>query len=89
MLAADGTQVPTIAALMLPSAALTHLKAGVRAAAGPLPVLIAWWAHPAWMTRPKQASPSLTTMHPGSRLRLAKPAIAWPQLRVVRGGGAD
>src|ERR1700751_4301652 len=69
---------------MLPSAVLTHLNAGVRAAAAPLPVLMAWWLHPASVTRPKHASPSLTTVHAGSRLRLAKPAIAWPQKLATR-----
>jgi|GraSoiStandDraft_43_1057313.scaffolds.fasta_scaffold211220_3 hypothetical protein len=53
--------VPTIEALMLPSAVLTHLNAGVRAEADPLPVLMAWWVHPASVTLAKQARPSLTT----------------------------
>jgi hypothetical protein len=34
-----------MAALMLPSAVLTHLKAGMRAASGPEPVLTTWWVH--------------------------------------------
>ena len=39
-----------MAALMLPSAVLTHLKAGVRAAFGPDPVVTTWWAQPASAT---------------------------------------
>ena len=42
-----------MAALMLPSAVLTHLKAGVRAALGPDPVLTTWCAQPASATLPK------------------------------------
>src|ERR1700712_764172 len=57
---------------MLPNAVLTHLNAGVRAAAGPEPVFMAWCAHPASVTLTKHCSPSLTTVHAGSRLRLAK-----------------
>src|SRR5215212_5615423 len=68
-----------MAALMLPSAVLTQLKAGVRAAAAPEPVLTTWWRHPASITAPKHARPSLTTSQPGSRLRLAKPESAGPQ----------
>src|SRR5271157_1810130 len=67
--------VPTMAALMFPSAVLTHLKPGVRAAAAPEPVLTTSWAHPALATAPKQARASLTTLQEGSRLRLAKFAI--------------
>src|SRR5271165_2118683 len=55
--------VPTMADLIFPSAVLTHWKPGVRAAAAPEPALT---------TAPKQARPSLTTSHAGSRLRLAK-----------------
>src|ERR1700712_2321720 len=61
-----------MAALIFPSAVLTHRKVGVRAAAEPEPVLTTWCAHPASATAPKQARPSLTTSHAGSRLRLAK-----------------
>src|SRR4051812_15627162 len=73
-----------MAALMLPSAVLTHLKAGVRAAAGPEPVLITWWRPPASVTAAKQARPSLTPSQLGSRLRLAKPEMAWLQKLVTR-----
>ena len=43
-----------MAALMLPSAVLTHLKADVRAEAGPEPVLITARWHPAAVTALKQ-----------------------------------
>ena len=39
-----------MAALMLPSAVLTHLNAGVRAAFGPDPVVTTWCVHPASVT---------------------------------------
>jgi hypothetical protein len=42
-----------MAALMLPSAVLTHLNAGVRAALGPDPVLTTWCAQPASATLAK------------------------------------
>src|ERR1700712_1734947 len=60
---------------MLPSAVLTHLKAGRRAAAGPDPVLMASWSHPASVTLAKHCNPSLTTVQAGLRLRLAKPEM--------------
>ena len=61
---------------MLPSAVLTHLNPGMRAAAAPEPVMMTSWLHPALVTAPKQAKPSLTTAQDGSRLRLAKIEIA-------------
>src|ERR1700710_64761 len=73
-----------MAALILPSAVLAHLKVGVRAAAAPEPVLTTLCAHPALATAPKQARPSLTTSHFGSRLRLAKFDSAWLQKLVTR-----
>lgn len=48
-----------MAALMLPRAVLTHLKAGVFAAFGPEPVLRIAWLHPARVTAAKQARPQL------------------------------
>src|ERR1700712_4129325 len=69
---------------MLPRAVLTHLNASVRAAAGPDPVLTAWWVHPASITPAKHCSPSLTTVQAGLRLRLAKPAMEAPQKLVTR-----
>src|SRR5215217_599759 len=69
---------------MLPSAVLTHLKAGVRTAAAPDPVLMTSWRHPASATAAKQARPSLTTPQLGARLRLAKPEMARPQKLVTR-----
>src|SRR4029077_16863605 len=73
-----------MAALMLPSAVLTHLKAGVRAAFGPEPVLTIWWVHPVSVTPAKHQRPSLTTVQSGSRLRLANPAIEAAQKLVTR-----
>src|SRR2546421_6446382 len=73
-----------MAALMLPSAVLTHLKAGVRAAFGPDPVLTTWCAQPASATLAKHLRPSLTTEQFGSRLRLANPAIEAAQKLVIR-----
>jgi hypothetical protein len=42
-----------MAAVMLPSAVLAHLNAGVRAAFGIDPVLTTWWTHRASATLPK------------------------------------
>ena len=61
-----------MAVLMLPSAVLTHLKAGVSTALRPDPVRIGWWVHPASATPRKQPRPSLTTVLGGSRLRRAR-----------------
>src|SRR5512144_166929 len=61
---------------MLPSAVLTHLKAGVSTALRPEPVRIGWWVQPAVVTPRKHDRPSLTTVQPASRLRLAKAAIS-------------
>src|SRR5215218_6295274 len=61
---------------MFPSAVLTHLNAGVRAARAPEPVLMTVCRHPALATAAKQPRPSLTTSQAGSRLRLAKPSTA-------------
>ena len=58
--------MPVIAALMLPSTVLTHLKAGLRDAVRPEPVTIGWWAQPTLVTAVKQSSPSLTTVLAGS-----------------------
>src|SRR3954464_1431149 len=73
-----------MAALMLPSAVLTHVNAGTRAAAGPEPVLVTSCWQPASFTAPKQARPSLTTSQFGSRLRFATPASAWLQKLATR-----
>src|SRR5512144_2852591 len=61
---------------MLPSAVLTHLKAGARTALRPEPVRIGWWVQPAAVTPRKHDRPSLTTVQPASRLRLAKASIS-------------
>ena len=76
--------VPVIAALILPRAVLTHLKVDTCAAAGPDPVLMAWWSHSASVTPAKHCSPSLTTVQSGLRLRLAKPAMDALQKLVTR-----
>src|ERR1700716_4305541 len=73
-----------MAAVMLPSAGLPHLKAGVRAALGPDPVLMTWCVPPASATLPKHCRRSLTTEQLGSRLRLANPEIAVAQKLVTR-----
>src|SRR3954449_12847658 len=73
-----------MAALMLPSAVLTHLNAGTRAAAGPEPALVISCLQPASFTAPKQARPSLTTLQFGARLRFANPEIAWLQKLATR-----
>ena len=56
---------------MLPSAVLTHLKAGGRTAVRPSRCGSADASHPASVTPRKQARPSLTTVLGGSRLRRA------------------
>ncbi len=76
--------VPVMAALMLPRAVLTHLKAGVFAAFGPEPVLTITWLHPAHVTAAKQARPSLMTAQAGSRPCSAKVAIEAPRKPVTR-----
>src|SRR6187551_1481317 len=73
-----------MAALILPSAVLTHLKAGERAALGPDPVLTTWCAHPASATPAKHCRPSLTTEQLGSRLRLANCEIEAAQKLMTR-----
>src|SRR5512134_3658823 len=61
---------------MLPSAVLTHLKAGARTALRPEPVRIGWWLQPAAVTPRKHDRPSLTTVQAASRLRLARASIS-------------
>src|SRR5271165_6063298 len=71
--------VPTRAALILPNAVLTHLKAGVRTACLPLPVFIEVCRHPAWVTAAKHARPSETTLARRSgcvEVRSARPLAA-------------
>ena len=62
--------------LRLPRVVLTHLKAGTATAPGPEPVGIGWWAQPCAVTAVKQLSPSLKTLVPGLRSRLAILAIS-------------
>ena len=73
-----------MAALMLPRAVLTHLKAGVWAALGPEPVLMTSCEQPASVTLVKQCRPSVTTAQSGPRLRLAKAEIEAPLKPVTR-----
>src|SRR5512147_234311 len=61
---------------MLPSAVLTHLKAGVSTALRPEPVRIGWCVQPAAVTPRKHDRASLTTVQAASRLRLAKISIS-------------
>src|ERR1700741_1966848 len=68
-------EVPVMAVLMLPRVVLIHLKAGLRAALRPDPVMIGWWTQPALPTPVKQCRPSLTTVLAGWKLRCAKVAI--------------
>src|SRR6266480_8986 len=65
-----------MALLMLPRVVFTHLKAGLRAALRPDPVMIGWWTQPALPTPVKQCRPSLTTVLAGWKLRCAKVAIS-------------
>ena len=61
---------------MLPSTVLTHLKAGVFAAFGPLPVLMTEWEHPTSATARKQANPSEVTSAPDASAVLESLRIA-------------
>ena len=65
-----------MAALMLPGAVLTHLKADVFAALGPEPVLMVAWLHPARVTAAKQARPQLDNGAGGIE------ALAWPKTAI-------
>ena len=73
---------------MLLSTVLTHLKAGVFAALGPLPVLMAVWEHPTSATARKQASPSEVTSAPDASavlesLRMANLRNALTRRRMI------
>src|SRR5512147_1914575 len=69
---------------MLPSAVLTHLKAGVSTALRPEPVRIGWCVQPAAVTPRKHDRASLTTVQAASRLRLAKISISVRKPRTRR-----
>src|SRR4051794_39589452 len=56
---------------MLPSVVFTHRNGVQPAAFLPAPVAIAKWAQPAFSTAGQQESPSLTTLLPGAKSRLA------------------
>ena len=64
-----------MAALMFPSAVLTHLNDADCAAACPEPVITTSWVQPASVTAEKQRRPSLTTTQAGSRLARANASI--------------
>src|SRR3954462_11641288 len=62
---------------MLPSAVLTQVKATHLAALGPEPVTIGKWSQPASLTAVQQDRPSVTTLQPAARSRLASVAISF------------
>src|SRR3954462_4097855 len=84
MLAVDGAVGANNGGLDIAERGVDPLEGRMRAAAGPVPVLMAWWLHPASVALPKHWSPSLTTVQPGSRLRLANAEIALLQKVVTR-----
>ena len=62
---------------MLPKAVLTQVNGTQRAACGPLPVVIGKCVQPAASTAAQQDRPSLTTLLPAARSRLASAAISF------------
>ena len=62
---------------MLPSAVLTQVKGTHLAALGPEPVTIGKWSQPASLTAVQQDRPSVTTLLPAARSRLASVAISF------------
>src|SRR6476620_885092 len=62
---------------MLPSAVLTQVKGTHLAACGPLPVIIGKWLQPACSTAVQQDSPSVTTLLPAAKSRLASSSISF------------
>src|SRR6478752_8436611 len=62
---------------MLPSAVLTQLKGTHLTACGPLPVSIAKWLQPACSTAVQQDRPSVTTLLPTARSRLASASTSF------------
>src|SRR5687767_8868643 len=62
---------------MLLSVVFTHRNGAHRAACGPEPVIIGKWQQPAFATAGQQERPSLTTLLPGARSRLASFAISF------------
>src|SRR4051794_12914887 len=64
-----------MAALILPSAVLTHLKAGERAALGPDPVLTTWCAHPASATPAKHCRPNVSPFLPHALHKVVSPIV--------------
>src|SRR3954469_10893492 len=62
---------------MLPSAVLTQVNGVHLAAFGPEPVSIGKWSQPASVTAVQQDRPSLTTLLPATRSRLASRSISF------------
>src|SRR4028119_972429 len=56
---------------MLPRTVFTHRNGAQRAACRPEPVAIGKWAQPAFATAGQHERPSLTTLLPGAKSRLA------------------
>ena len=69
---------------MLPRAVLTHLKAGVRAAFGPDPVLTIWCARPASATLVKHTEAVADDRAVWIEAALANPAIEVAQKLVTQ-----
>src|SRR6478736_2803857 len=61
---------------MLPSAVLTQLKGTHLTACGPLPVSMGKWLQPACSTAVEQDRPSVTTLLPAAKSRLASFSIS-------------
>src|SRR3954470_1065525 len=62
---------------MLPSVVFTHRNGAHVAACRPEPVTIGKWQQPAFATAGQQDRPSLTTLLPGARSRLASFSISF------------
>src|SRR6476619_8045350 len=62
---------------MLPSAVLTQVKGTHLTACGPLPVSMGKWLQPACSTAVQQDRPSVTTLLPAAKSRLARASISF------------
>ena len=62
---------------MLPSAVLTQVNYTPLATLGPEPVTIGKWSQPAAVTAVQQDRPSLTTLLPAARSRVASRSISF------------
>src|SRR6185436_3893262 len=87
-LSRTGSAVPASAVLMLPSAVLTQVKGTHLAACGPLPVIIGKWLQPACSTAVQQDSPSVTTLLPAAKSRLASSSISFLRKPLTIDGNA-